>query len=188
MKKKKIKKLELNYQVPKKNLEACPKSKNDYILKTKFKSHNKITNTKKNNLKYKNDVEDNKIKKDETNESKKYIKINAQKKVIYNHNINNKFPIYNDKYNRLLIIINFIINISLCLFCNVYSFNTLETNIIFNSIKYNSYEIKLKVKRTGLKNILSSSSPYIYQCPSNIYLNEILIQDYADCHYIDIKE
>ena len=178
----------MNYQVPKKNLEACPKSKNDYILKTKVKSHNKITNTKKNNLKYKNDVEDNKIKKDETNESKKYIKINAQKKVIYNHNINNKFPIYNDKYNRLLIIINFIINISLCLFCNVYSFNNLETNIIFNSIKYNSYEIKLKVKGTGLKNILSASSPYIYQCPSNIYLNEILIQDYDDCHYIDIKE
>ena len=79
-------------------------------------------------------------------------------------------------------------NILICLFSNAHSVNNLGKNLIFNSIKYNSYEIKLKVKGTGLKNILSASSPYIYQCPTNIYLNEILIQDYTDCHYINIKE
>ena len=178
----------MNYQVPKKNLEAHPKSKNNYILKTKVKSYNKITNTKKNNLKYKNDVKDNKIQKHDINKNKKSVKNNIQEKGIYNHDINNNSHKYNDKHKLLLIIIYFIMNILICLFSNAHSVNNLGKNLIFNSIKYNSYEIKLKVKGTGLKNILSASSPYIYQCPTNIYLNEILIQDYTDCHYIDIKE
>ena len=38
------------------------------------------------------------------------------------------------------------------------------------------------------KNILSGASPYIYPCPSNIYINKKLSQAITDCHYLDITE
>ena len=63
---------------------------------------------------------------------------------------------------------------------------------IFNKIKLYSYIITLKVKSTGVNNILSSTitneNTHIYPCPSNIYLNNELFQNYTDCHFIDIKE
>ena len=63
---------------------------------------------------------------------------------------------------------------------------------IFNKIKLYSYIITLKVKSTGVNNILSSTitnkNTHIYPCPSNIYLNNKLFQNYTDCHFIDIKE
>ncbi|MBO6244135.1 MAG: BspA family leucine-rich repeat surface protein, partial [Clostridia bacterium] len=51
-----------------------------------------------------------------------------------------------------------------------------------------SYEITLKVKGTGTKNILGSSSSYIYPCPSKIYLKNELVTTMQDCHHVDIIE
>ena len=63
---------------------------------------------------------------------------------------------------------------------------------IFNHVIFYSYIITLKVKGTGLKNILSSSTSdlqtHVYPCPSNIYIKNQLIQNFTDCHFIDIEE
>ena len=61
-------------------------------------------------------------------------------------------------------------------------------NKILNINIFYLYEITLKVKSIGIKQVLSSSSPYIYPCPTTIYLNNDLVQDITDCHYINIKE
>ena len=78
--------------------------------------------------------------------------------------------------------------ILLCQFCFINSLNNIIKDKIYKIIKYYSHEITLKVKGKGMKNILSETIPYIYQCPSNIYINERLSQDYTDCHHIEIKE
>ena len=98
--------------------------------------------TIKNIFKYKNNENENKSQNNNKNIIKNFIKCN--------NNI------------RLLIIIYFIINILFYNFGIIYS--------LPSNIAYNSYEIKLKVKGTGLKNILGSSSPYNFSCPSEIYL------------------
>ena len=70
--------------------------------------------------------------------------------------------------------------------------NNILSSTIINKIKLYSYIITLKVKSTGVNNILSSTitnkNTHIYPCPSNIYLNYELFQNYTDCHFIDIKE
>ena len=75
------------------------------------------------------------------------------------------------------------------LMLNLYIINVLINFVLNESkeiIKFYSYEIKLKVKGTGIKNILSASSSYTYQCPTIIYINE-LVQDVTDCHFVNIK-
>ena len=88
----------------------------------------------------------------------------------------------------LEIIKYFIISILFCRFCIINSFHSFEKDKIYKIIKYYSHEITLKVKGKGKKNILSGSSPYIYPCPSNIYINKKLSQAITDCHYLDITE
>ena len=71
-------------------------------------------------------------------------------------------------------------------------FNIIESKIIINenkvyNIKYNLYEIKLKLKGTGIINILSSSSSYNYTCPSNIDLIKGPYLNVTDCHQIAIN-
>ena len=73
------------------------------------------------------------------------------------------------------------------------SFNIIESKIILKgnniySIAFDSYEIKLKLKGTGIINILGSSSLYNYPCPSNIYSIEGPILNITDCHYIAIND
>ena len=171
----------------KKNFEVDLNLDNNYIFKNNFEEYNQMSSIKKINLKDNNDIKLNKIQKNEISENKNIVK-NIHDKEIYSHNIIKNFHKSINKYNGFLIIIYFIMDILFCNFDIVYSIINLCSNQIYNNIMLNSYEIKLKVKGTGLKNILSASSPYIYQCPSNIYINEILFQDYTDCHYIDIKE
>ena len=59
-------------------------------------------------------------------------------------------------------------------------------NRINKIIFLSSYEVVLRVKNIGLKNILSSSPSNTYPCPSYIYLNDELIHNINDCHYINI--
>ena len=141
-------------------MEEEQKIENVYFLKHDDKSLNKNIMTKKNIFEYKNNENENKIQNDNKNIIKNFLKSN-----------NNK---------RLLIIIYFIINILFCNFGIIYSF---PSNIAFNS-----NEIKLKVKGTGLKNILGSSFSYNLNCHSEIYIKDKLVQNYTDCHYILIND
>ena len=81
----------------------------------------------------------------------------------------------------------FIIDILLSRFYIIKSLINLKNDKICYYIILYSYEITLKIKGTGIKNILSSSSSHIYPCPTNIYQNE-LIFDNTDCHYISTTE
>ena len=93
------------------------------------------------------------------------------------------------KYIRLEMIKYFIISILFCHFCSINSLINLEKDTIYNRIAFHSYEIKLKLNGTGVKNILSSSSYHNYPCPSYIYLkNELVSQEITNCHYINITE
>ena len=127
-----------------------------------------MSSIKKNNLNDKNDIKENKIQKNEISENK-MIKKNIHDKEIYNHNIIKNFHKPINKYKGFFIIFYYIMNILFCNFNIVYSIINLRANIAFNNIIFNSYEIKLKIKGIGLKNILSASSDYIYQCPFSIY-------------------
>ena len=99
---------------------------------------------------------------------------------------------YYKNYKSIHLINDFIIVILLCHFYIVNSIINFKKDNIFNKIKFYSYIITLKVKDTGVKNILSNTNIneniHIYPCPSNIYLNDELTQNYTDCHFIDIKE
>ena len=100
------------------------------------------------------------------------------------NNIKNKYS----KYKSFQTIKDLTINIY---FYHFYIFNcliNLGLNNNFNIIDYYSYIITLKVNGTGIKNILSLSSSYIYPCPSTIYLSNELVSDFTDCHYINIPE
>ena len=110
--------------------------------------------------------------------------------------INNKMQ-YNNKsknnytnYKEIQTIKYFIIFILSCNFYFIYPLLNLELNKIHKIISFFSYEITLKVKGTGNKNILSPTRPYYYQCPSEIYLNNELVDmrnlDY--CYKIRINE
>ena len=90
------------------------------------------------------------------------------------------------KYNRNHIIKYLIIIILLFNFNTINSNFNIRINRINTIIFLSSYEIILRVKNIGLKKILSSSSSNIYPCPSYIYLNDELIHDKNDCHYINI--
>ena len=87
---------------------------------------------------------------------------------------------YDKKYGCFHLINYFIIIILLCHFQITNSIINLKIDNIFNKIKLYSYIITLKVKSTGVNNILSSTiineNNHIYPCPSNIYLNNKLIQ------------
>ena len=175
-------KCSLNYKNERKNIQ------NQNILFNKFKKYKSIKydedpnfdrsiikNIKLNN---RNIKKPNYIKEDTINE-KKYI---SKSKYKYN-NIKGNLNIIKPNYNKLKKTIMKI------LMLNLYIINILINFVLNESkeiIKFYSYEIKLKVKGTGTKNILSASSSYIYQCPTIIYINE-LIQDVTDCHFVDIK-
>jgi surface protein len=134
------------------------------------------------------------INKEKNNKTIK-IKINKNKNLTQNiRNINNlnnmnmtnnsitnnnksKIKFNSDISNRTHNINYLIIFILLFNFCKIYS---IKENIILYS-----YEITLKVKDTGRKNILSTS---FFMQPSNIYLNNELIRDIDDFHYINIIE
>ena len=114
-----------------------------------------------------------------------YEKERQNIKIVKNKNYFEYINIKN-KYKRIQTIKYFIIFI---IFHHFYYINCqlkFGLNKYINTIKFYSYEITLKVKETGTKNILSSSSSYNYPCPSNIYLDNDLIQNITDCHFIDI--
>ena len=135
--------------------------------------------------------EKNKIQNNEINDDRNLIKNNKQKKPFNEENIN-KDKYYFNTYQRFQIIKYFIINILLCQFYSTNSLFNSDSNNIFNSFSSYSYIITLKVKGTGRKNILSNSTSlahyHVYQCPSSIYINDELIQNTDNCHYINIDE
>ena len=127
------------------------------------------------------------IKKEKLQKELFYKKINSKTLSI------SKFELKSKKMNAQLTfrpkISKYIfIYILLCLFCNVYSQINLRKNKINIIMILYSYEVTLKVKDTGIKNILGSSSSHIYPCPSKMYLNNELITNISNCHYIDIIE
>ena len=81
----------------------------------------------------------------------------------------------------------FIIEILLSYFCIINSLINSKNEKICDDIIFYSYEITLKVKGIGNKNILSVSSNNIIPCPTYVYQNEVN-KDITDCHYIDITE
>ena len=108
----------------------------------------------------------------------KYKENNSYNKIKNNANLYESKRTNKEKYWILYILIY--------LFCNINSqVNVRKNNINIIIISY-SYEITIKVKDIGIKNILSSSTSYSYPCPSKIYLNNELVQDIQDCHYINI--
>jgi len=135
--------------------------------------------------------EKNKIQNNEINDERNLIKNNKQKKPFNEENIN-KDKYYFNTYQRFQIIKYFIINILLCQFYSTNSLFNSDSNNIFNSFSSYSYIITLKVKGTGRQNILSYSTSlahyHVYQCPSSIYINDELIQNTDNCHYINIDE
>ena len=166
-------------------MEEEQKIENDYFLKHDDESLNKNIMTEKNDFRYKNNENENKSQNDDKNIMKYFV----QEKEVYKYNNNDNFnKYYNNKYERFIIVIYFIMSILFCHFGNAYSFINLRTRKNSNDITFYSYEIKLKVKGTGLKNILGSSSHYNWCCPSKIYIKNKLFQNYTDCHYIEITE
>ena len=158
-----------------KNFKFELKSKNDYIFKCNEKSNIKISEMKnKNELNSNNEHMQNII-----NENNNYN--NIKESYWINNKLKNKI---NYKYKSTHTKKYLIIYILLCLFCNINS----QINKVNKIIMFYSYEITLKVKGTGTKNILSSSSSHIYPCPSKIYLNNRLVSasTIQDCHYIDM--
>ena len=132
-------------------------------------------------------------KKDST--KKEYRKINDKNNIylnIYNKCSSN----YKTKRKKnaqnlfgIKIIKYFIIIILLCRFCTINSLINLKNNKIYDGIIFYSYEITLKLKGIGTKNILGADPSYNYLCPSNIYLNNALVtKELEDCHYINITE
>ena len=184
-----------NYNIKLENIK-----KHNYLLNNyKYKNINKIIKgNKESNFKQSiikninfndNNIKEKNISSDEKYENEKIIKDIVKERQAFNNskeNCNNIKYNYN-KYKRVQIIKSFIINILLCHFCIINTLINFELNINYKKIKYYSYEIKLKIKGTGMQNILSASSSYTYQCPDIIYQNN-LIQDVIDCHYINIKE
>ena len=108
------------------------------------------------------------------------------KEIYKNNKFKNKYNFYEYKSSHAIKYL--IIYIIFCLFCNINSQNFFRNSKINKIIIFYSYEITLKVKGTGIKNILSFSSSFIYPCPSKIYLNNELVQNIQDCHYINITE
>ena len=124
-----------------------------------------------------------------------YRKINDKNNIylnIYNKcssNYKNKRKNNAQNFYGIKIIKYFIIIILLCRFCTINSLIDLKNNKIYDGIIFYSYEITLKLKGTGTKNILGAEPSYNYSCPSYIYLNNSLVtQELEDCHYIDITE
>ena len=157
------------------------------ILSKELRSLNsdKLENTLNNNYEI--------SKKDST--KKEYRKINDKNNIylnIYNKcSSNYKTKRKNNAQNfyGIKIIKYFIIIILLCRFCTINSLIDLKNYKIYDGIIFYSYEITLKLKGTGTKNILGADPSYNYSCPSYIYLNnESLTRELEDCHYIDIKE
>ena len=169
-KKKKIENRQLNYQEPKKIFEIGQKSENEQVLNNNDKKDININISNKKNEKRKIFEINNK------NENKAIKIYNT----IYKHKINN-----NNKNKFIQIIQCFILFILLCRF---YSMNSLGFDRQNKGFTSYSYEVTLRVKGTGNKYILSKSSTYIYQCPSIIYLDNELLNNYGDCHYININK
>ena len=117
------------------------------------------------------------------NENKSFVKNIIKRKKIYYNNINEnskKIKNINNYYeNRKVEIIKYFILIILLVYTN--SFLNLEFNKNHNI--FNAYEIKIKVKGTGEKYILGDSSYYGYTRPSNIYLNNQLIDRANQINY-----
>ena len=168
------------YIYSKNNLKFGLKSENDDVPKGNEFSVNKI-----NEMKFKtqfNKINTNKeLIQNMTKENNKHNNKESYK----NNKMKNKFNFYEYKSSHTIKYL--IIYIILCLLCDINSQIYFRKNKKYKIIIYYSYEITLKVKGTGIKNILSSSS-FIYPCPSNIYLNNELVQNIQDCHYINITE
>ena len=109
---------------------------------------------------------------------------------IYKNNIKeknkNKFNSYKQKINLIMCFL--IIFVLIMKFGIINSYIKLPEYKINPNIRYNSYEIILKVKGTGIKNILSISHSHIYPSPSNIYINNELILYNINYNYINITE
>ena len=139
--------------------------------------------------------EKNKILNLDVKVNKNYMKnIITEKSILENDNIKEKLikmKYYYYKFNKIQLINYFIIYILLFKLYFINSLIYLNLKNALKNIAYFSYEITLKVKNTGLNNILGSSSSngnHIYPYPSNIYINDELVQDYTDCHFINIIE
>ena len=157
-------------------------SENDYILIRNEKPQIKANIFKKINIK-----NTNKNKNIIRNENEKLIKNITNEKIICYNNINkNKTKIkkvnYYYKNKRNGIIKYFILIILL-----VYTNSLLNFEINKNHNIFNAYEIKIKVKGTGEKYILGDSSYYGYTRPSNIYLNNQLIDRENQISYRKMK-
>ena len=144
-----------------KNSKIKEENKENIILNRnkRYSFISELEGENNNNIKYNKNKKRNKIKNDKPEED---IYKNKNEENFIKNKIN-----YNKK--KVIIIQYFFIYI---LFS---PFNIIESKIIINenkvyNIKYNLYEIKLKLKGTGIINILSSSSSYNYTCPSNIDL------------------
>ena len=164
-----------------------------YIRQNSFKiierSCIKITeNNKNNNIKVKIEEKNNVNNKEKKYENKELMKNNISRINEQYKNINNErknaFEYYKFKRTNLIkYLIIFILINHLCY---------IQTNL--RNYKQNKVfifclnEITLKVKGIGIKNILSTSYSNTYPNPSKIYLNNILIENLVDFHYINIEE
>ena len=136
---------------------------------------------KVDNIKYFN----NKVIKNIPDKNIEYNKIDIE----YNEKSNNSNSHYIFvKHERAHIIYYLIFLIIFLCFCCVNSEINSARNRNGKNIKFYSYEITLKVKGTGLKNILGTSYPNIYPNPSKIYLNNEVVENIIGLNQINIIE
>ena len=182
-------KISIEKRIKQNNSNINEENKENIII-NKNKNYSFIIDSKggNNNIKYKKCETTNKIKNNRINKNIKFLKNIIHKENIYNNKnneniIKNKF---NYRYKKEKIIKYIIIYILFSLFNNIDSKINLSSNKNLNGVTFSSYEIKLKLKGTGIKNILGSSSSYSFTCPSNIDLIRGPYLNITDCHYISI--
>ena len=159
------------------------------ILSEELKSLNAFEQKNMINITNKILQKDGKTQKYNKTNDKYILYLNSNKKSKSNYKIQ-KENISHHNFIGIEIMKYFIINILLCRFYIINSLINFKMNKIYNNnIKFYSYEISLKVKGIGIKNILSQSFSHLISCPLNIYLNNTLVtKELEDCHYIDITE
>ena len=162
------------------------KIKNKNFISNKYIKINKNINfeSESNNLLKRNKILNIKTISNSSNNINKNDKINNKESFMININDKNTSNITKKENEFYLEVIKKACHIMkyliiFILISNFYSINS--QNIILYS-----YEIKLKVKDTGRKNILSAS----YECTNNpnVYLDNELVENLPDFHYINIVE